>query len=413
VSSLLYVQLGTHTVLAGEGLRTLLESGAAMGSVGGRFANLQDPSATRLNPANLSLQQEAAVMVTAQPWYLQSSFSSTTGRQSSTLDPWKPLGSVYSVTPLAPGITFGIGAGVPFGTSVVWPQNGPLQYLAPYRANLEAYGITPAVGIKLNDTVSVGAGLDILYSRLNLSWSFPWTKVVPGAAIGDMSFAADGWGLGAYGGITLRLTEHQRLAFTGRLPVTVKYDGHFSVSNIPTAASTLFSSNTNFQTEEKFPASIGVGYGVDLTDKLTAGLDYEWIQNSSHQTLPLTVGGGDQKLFPSDHVELRWRDSFLVAGGVEYKLNRAWKLRGGYSFSKSPIPNATFNPTVPTNNMHLFSAGTGYTWGRNTVDFASTFVNMNKREVRDSVNPSLNGASFNGDYKSTATIFTLSYTRKY
>lgn len=393
---------------AAEGVRTLPDSAAALGMAGGRFANLVDPSVTRSNPANLPLLREDALMINVQPWYGQTDFTGLDGRKDSMIEPWKPLGSLYAVMPINDDMTFGLGITAPFGIAISWPRDGAFRYVAPYDAVLQTAAINPAIGVKLSKSVSFGVGLDIFYSRLKLDQAFPWMAVTGApASDGDMTFEGDGWGLGAYAGFTFKLAEHHRLAVTGRLPVKVDYDGDFTISNLPAAVRGVFSERSSFDSEIEHPGSIGVGYGVDVTDKLTFGIDYEWIQNSAHGSLPLNIGS-NQALLPVSELDLDWRDSCTIGAGLEYKLTPAWILRAGYMFSKSPLQDRTYTPSIPTNDRHLFSVGAGYTRGRHTIDFAYSFVPMETRHVNGAATP-----AFDGDYEIEWHVFTLSYTRRF
>jgi long-chain fatty acid transport protein len=379
-----------------------------MGMVGGRLANLHDPSVTRANPANLTLLEETSLMITAQPWYGATDFTGLDGRTDSMNEHWKPLGSFYFVTPLQDDVVFGLGISAPFGISINWPHAGVFRYNAAYDAVLQTAALNPAIGFKLGDSVAVGLGLDIFYSRLKLDQFYPWSAVL-GAPTrdGDMSFEGDGWGFGGYVGLNIKVAEHHRIAFTGRLPVKVEYHGDFSITNTPAALRGMFSSGSDFDSEITHPGSLGAGYGVDISSRLTAGIDFEWIQNSAHDDLPLNIGK-NQALLPADRVLLKWKDSWSLGCGFEYKLTPAWMLRAGYLFSKSPLRDSTYTPSIPTNDRHIVSLGTGYSWGRHSVDAAYSFVPMETRHVRGAATP-----SFDGDYEIEWHVFTVSYTWRF
>ena len=58
-----------------------------------------------------------------------------------------------------------------------------------------------------------------------------------------------------------------------------------------------------------------MGYGVDLTNNVTAGIDFEWANNSVHEFIPLNIGNnqallGAQRL----HLPQKARDDPLVGG---------------------------------------------------------------------------------------------------
>ncbi len=392
---------------AAEGVRTLPDSAEALGMAGGRLANLSDASVTRSNPANLSTLDRPQVMITSQPWYGETDFTGVNGREDSMILPWKPLGSLYAAVPLSDGVTAGLGIAAPFGVSISWPRDGAFRYVAPFDAVLQTAALNPAIGFDLGENLSVGLGLDIFYSRLKLDQYFPWGLLTgrPGTPDGIMEFEADGWGLGAYFGTTLRISDHQRLALTGRLPVTVSYSGDFHIDTVPGAFGAAFANDSRFETEIEHPGSVGVGYGIDLTERLMFGIDFEWIQNSAHDDLPLDIGR-NQALLPADRLVLDWEDSWSIGAGLAYDLDDRWTVRTGYLFSKSPIPDHTFNPAIPTNDRHLFSVGIGYALPKGSIDLAYSFVPMRDRTIRGNQQP-----AFDGDYDITWSVFTLSLTR--
>ena len=45
-----------------------------------------------------------------------------------------------------------------------------------------------------------------------------------------------------------------------------------------------------------FPGSIAVGYGIDVTDRLTLGFDFQWSRNSSHDDIPIDIGNNQALL---------------------------------------------------------------------------------------------------------------------
>ncbi len=376
-----------------------------MGMGGGRFANLDDASVTRSNPANLSSLESPQLMVTLQPWHGDTDFESVTGVEDSMIKPWKLVGSLYGAMPISEKVTAGLGVTAPFGVGISWPRDSPFRYSAPFDALVQTIALNPAVGIEVNERVSVGFGLDILYSDMKLDQAYPWFAAgFEGAKDGGMDLEGSGWGLGAYLGVTVRLTDDFRVAVAGRLPVKIDYDGDFEITNIPEPAAGLFSPESDFETDIENPASIGVGIGWDVNDRLTVGADFEWIQNSSHEDLPLDIGS-NQALLPADRLILDWKDSWTFGVGLEYEVNERFTVRTGYMFSKSPFRERTYSPVVPTNDRHIFTMGLGYAFDESRIDFAYSFVPLEDRSVRNNQDP-----AFNGDYEAFWNVVTLSYT---
>jgi len=330
------------------------------------------------------------------------------GAQDSMIVPWKFTGSSYLTHQLSDKVTAGLGFSAPFGISINWPRQGLFRYSTPYDSVLQTFALNPALGFKITDKISLGLGLDIYYSKLKLDQAFPWAAVVPGSPDGDMTFKGKGWGLGGYMGLNFDIGEKQRLAITGRLPVTVNYDGYFEVSKIPGPVSGVFSQRSRFQSEIEHPGSIGVGYGIDLCERLTLGLDFEWTQNSTHDDLPLNIGTNQALLGGTTTLPLNWKDSISAGTGISYEASDVLTLRAGYLYSESPMNNRTFSPAVPANDRHIFSVGAGYKIGNSTIDFAYSYIAMEDSVVRGALNP-----AYNGNYSYEWSILTLSCTKRF
>ncbi len=404
----LFAAFGLAGARGAEGVRALPDSAQALGTIGGRFAQLDDPSVVRTNPATLVDLVDPAVQLNFQAWHGDTDFTRFDGAEDSMILPWKLLGGLNMVYPISDGVTAGLGISAPFGISINWPRDGVFRYVAPYDAVLQTAALNPALGVRISDKVSLGLGVDVLYSRLKLDQTFPWS-LATGAPFpdGDMSFEGDGWGVGGYFGLNFDLSEDHRVALTGRLPVTVDYSGDFTVTNLPAPMRGAFFSRSDFDSEIEHPGSLGIGWGWDITERLSLGVDFEWIQNSTHDDLPLSVGP-NQALLGTDGIELRWRDSFSTGFGLSYQATENLTLRAGYLYSESPLRDETFIPSVPANDRHIFSIGAGYAWGNDLIDLAYSFMPMEARNVKGASNP-----AYNGSYDFTWNVLALSYTKRF
>tara|TARA_R110000850_G_scaffold239282_1_gene364095 strand:+ start:871 stop:2007 length:1137 start_codon:yes stop_codon:yes gene_type:complete len=378
-----------------------------MGMIGGRLAVLDDASVTRTNPATLARVSGTQVQATYQPWHGKTDFTSPTGAQDSMTKPWKNTGSLYMTHSVNEDLTLGLGLAAPFGVSINWPHEGAFKYSGAYDASLQTVAINPAFGLKINDEVSIGFGLDIFRSDLKLAQKFPWA-LVAGAPVpdGSMEFEGSGWGLGAYFGLNVDFAERHHVALVGRLPVTVDYSGDFNISNIP--APGIAAPTSPFNSEIEHPGSIGVGYAYDISERLTLGIDFEWIGNSSHDDIPLSIGANQPLLGGKTAVPLDWDDSVSFGFGLEYECTEELTLRAGYLYSDSPMNSATYNPSVPADDRHIFSVGAGYNWGQNSIDFAYSLLAMDTSSIAGNVVP-----AYNGTYAYTWDILTLSFTHRF
>jgi long-chain fatty acid transport protein len=390
-----------------EQLSVLPESGAAMGMVGGRLANVADPTALRHSPTMILDIQKPELQLNLGVWRANVSYVSPADEAVRLQDPLKVLGSLYFVHPLKPGeLAFGIGLSTPFGLSFRYPRDSVFRYVMPYSGTLLTVDLTPTVAARINDQIAIAGGLDIVYSSLELKQDFPWRAVtmVPTTPDGEFKFDGDGWGVGGFVSVRIKPTPRQRVTVTGHLPITIHYDGQFRARDLPAALLPLgFTERSNFASRIKYPGKVAVGYGVDVNDKLTVGVDFEWADNSVHKFIPLGIGN-NQPLLGTDRLILKWHDSISVGTGLEWRGIPRTALRAGYMYTETSMPDETFTPAVASNDRHIFSAGVGYKEGAHAVDFAYSFVRMADRHVRENQQP-----RFIGDYKFSWHIFTLSY----
>lgn len=402
--SLLCVSLSGFST---EGLRTLPDTAEAMGMAGGRLILLDDASVVRTNPATLTDIEETTLTVTYQGSHGKADYSGPGGRSDSMIDPWKHTGSVYIAHPISDTLSAGLGISAPFGVAISWPAEGAFRYAGASSVDLKTYAINPALGLKLNDKVSLGVGLDIFKSSLRIQQRFPWA-LVAGAPIpdGNMEFDGDGWGVGGYAAINFDLNDRHRLALTGRLPVSVDYEGDFSITNIPAPGLAL--PGTPFDSDIEYPGSIGVGYAFDVSDRLSVGVDFEWTNHSTHDDLPLNIGLNQALLTGNDSVIFNWKDSITVGIGAEYQWTESLTLRGGYQYADTPMSSATWNPAIPADDRHTLSVGVGYEWGLHSIDFAYSKILMGTTTIGGNLKP-----AFNGNYTSDWDVTTLSYTRRF
>jgi len=393
--------------LRAEGLRTLPDSARAMGMVGGRLATLDDASVVRTNPATLVDLLGTEAQVNVQILHGTVDFDGAFGGQGSMIDPWKLLGSVHLAHPVDERLAFGFGISAPFGIAVSWEPEGPFRYTGAHEASLRTLALNPAVALRLNDHVSLGAGLDLYHSTLELQQRYPWGPLLAAPLPdGTARFRGEGWGAGGYLSVNWDFAERQRLAFAGRLPVSVDYRGSFRIDGIPAPGLAL--PETPFRSEIEHPGSFGIGYRLEATERLTLGIDFEWLGNSSHDVLPLMIGANQPLLGGADAVPLAWKDTVTAGFGLSYQCTEALVLRAGYQFAEAPLSSRTYHPSLPANDRHSLSVGVGYTRGRNTIDLAYTRLLMADSVVNGNLQP-----AFDGSYRHAWDAITVSFTRRF
>jgi long-chain fatty acid transport protein len=104
-------------------------------------------------------------------------------------------------------------------------------------------------------------------------------------------------------------------------------------------------------------------------------------------------------------VPISWQSSWAVEVGATRYLENGLHVSAGYAFIQDSTPTRGFNPLVPDQDMHVFSAGVGGQFEQFTWDATYQFTWGPGR----SVSGSQNGATVAGDYSYAAHALSLSF----
>lgn len=360
-----------------EAFRILPQSASAMGQGGAFTAQADDPSALHYNPAGMTQLQGVQASVGTNLVGGSVSYTSPTGSTirgdvgSSVAMP--PPSNIYFTAKLkdlglsALGDTVvGLGVTSPFGLNIRYPNEAPFSS-AVTAAQLPLLDIKPTVAFKLTDQLSVGLGADIYTfasfigeGRFEQKFTNPG---VPGIPLGtplelNGNDTAAGFNV-SFLYTPIRNEQGKPLVNVGviyRSQATLHLKGEFQANgtHVANATSTLV-------LPQIYSGGIAIWPVRNADREWKLELDIDYVGWKSFRNLDVHLANGTTLPFPQN-----WRNSYVVMLGTEHKWLHVdqlphWEvaLRGGYSRSQSPIPDATFNPTVPESDFHGLSVGLG------------------------------------------------------
>ena len=107
----------------------------------------------------------------------------------------------------------------------------------------------------------------------------------------------------------------------------------------------------------------------------------------------------------------------LVNLGANYQLKESLALLAGYLYGKNPIPDRTFEPSLPCADHHIFSVGMDFKYKKIRFGWAYSFLLYETRNKRNTIDEFPDDGtldpttSANGEYKSEghAIAFGLTY----
>ncbi len=305
-----------------------------------------------------------------------------------------PLPYLYGVMPVGRGISLSLAVNYPYGLTTDWDKDWIGQYYAA-KTNLRCLFVTPSVAYRVNDWLSLGAGLQIARADAELKRSV--TPQVPGLRTKlDGEDTTVGYLLSLF--VKPRKDVRFGVVFRSEVAFDIEGDATYNMS-VPGFSS------TDMSLPLRLPASLQVGVSTTAIDRLTLSFDYLYTWWSTYEALRFHYDSLPGYGIPGIiSVEKDWDDVYALRFGAEYQLNEAWRLRASYVLDKSPIDDDTRDPSLPTNDRHLFSLGAGYTWHNLTVDGAYTYLKMEDSK------PSQATPGLIGTYQGHAHILNVSFS---
>ena len=352
--------------------------GAAASAMSNAFAaQADDPSALHYNPAGMVQLQGLQLMAGAMISGGTTDFTSPTG-MTATGDrngsaAWPPPAHTYITANLKDlgltsleDVSAGIGLTVPFGSLTRWPNDGPFKTATTF-GTLPLLDIKPTIAYKATENLSLGLGADIYtFSGLVGEGHVEKRSVWPG-------------GLGIPAGSKVELSGKDTAAgFNASLLYTAlrNVDGKplANIGIVYRSQSTLHLSGallangaavSDARATLVLPQVItgAIAIWPVRTDerewKLEMDIDY--VGWKSVRNLDVTLANGVRIAQPQN-----WRSTYAVMLGTEYKWLALeslpdWvvALRAGYTNQQNQMPDLTYDPGIPSSDLHIVGGGLG------------------------------------------------------
>jgi long-chain fatty acid transport protein len=225
----------TVAVIAGFFFLFVLISTASAAGPGfsGVTANADSAETAATNPAGMTRIKKPSIYGNPMILYTKSETefnASDTGTKNTISDDgWVAMPGLYYVHPLCDRWVIGIGPNGASGLGTTYDDEWAGRYLIEEWSLLFA-GIAPAVAYRLNDKLSLGASLPIMYSQFELKKAV--YNLDPEAEDGSFKLDMDGWGVGGTFGILYELTDCTRLGVVYRSKVSVTDKGNPEFSGL-------------------------------------------------------------------------------------------------------------------------------------------------------------------------------------
>lgn len=413
-------------------------SAARIGTVfAGNAAIAEDASTIYYNPAGLSRmtgQQFTATGSALRPSVQFSNRGSTssigtrlTGGDGGDAGDWSFVPALYYATDIGRGFRFGIGLQSPFGLKTEYDEGWVGRYQA-LKSELQTIDINPTIAYKLNDSLSLGAGISAQYARVELSRAIDFGSVCVGrlglatcAPLGFLPQARDGrvtlegtnWAYGFNLGVLFAPSDTMRFGLAYRSKIRHDVSGGRARFDkpaglpAPLAAATAFS-DTDAAADIDLPESLNFSAYADLDPRWSVMGDINWTRWSRFNELRVRFANGA----PDSVIREDWRNSVRVGIGVNYRYSGAWKLRGGIAYEQTPVRDELRTANIPDADRTLVGFGVQYKPSRQSAwDFGYAHVFVKDASI-NRADPPLGGTLI-GDYSNDVNILSVQYSHSF
>src|SRR5262245_6984492 len=400
------------------GFLVFQQGARGMGLAGAYAAQSDDPSAIFHNPAGVAFLEGQRLYLGASLVHSQLDFAGTSpfpgpGVTESGDAPLSlPPAFDYSQQ-LSERMVVGVGLHLPFSLRTRW-LNRETSFSGRFiakSAEIQSYSLNPTLAYKLADRLSLGFGLDVRLSSLELERNVavpvnPFTQKIQDAAALRLA-SGQQLGFGFDVGVLAKPSEDLALGASYRHKVKADFTGSAAFTRIATGNAQL-----DTLLDQRLPAGeVPLTLGIEFPSLISLGAQYAWrdwifaagvdFQGwSSFDELELALESRPEL---SRVVEPGYSNSQTYRGGAERRLGDSWTARGGYFFDKTPAPPESVSPLLPAASSHVVALGGTWRSGRTRVDAANWLAFSNERSTEGR-----SREGYDGTYKSFSFSLSIS-----
>ncbi len=353
------------------------QSVSAQGQADAVVARPEDASTLYYNPAGIVHLGRWEVTGGLHVVQLDLEHTTPAGQKQEADDTFLIPHLYFSANPPNSRFAAGLSVNSPFGMGTDWGEKSFARYVAPY-SKLDLMMVNPNVAYQFTEDLSMAAGVDFYTAEATFDRYVPAQMLSPGAPPGmdigtSMETDGDAWGWN----VALLYLLSDRVSFGASYRSKADLDLSGPVKATPALPVSVDSS-----LQMNLPSMVKAGVAWRVTDRLSVELDVDWLEWSRFKNVTVSFS---PPVIPAEVSSRDWDDIVLYSIGAEYALEKGWKLRAGYGYGESPIPDRTYEPGIPRNDVHVVSFGAGKAFGGLDLDVACTFILSEERKVNSDV----------------------------
>ncbi len=440
---------------------SIAELGARAAGMGTAFTSIADDgSALYYNPAGIAfqsgmqMQMDNLVVVGLFRFFPSSTPAGTVvpanGYSNSVRPKFLPVASLYATRQISPNWTFGFGVFTPFGlaaNSTNFNDSDPAsgKYVGRFagtRAKLESFWFQPTLARRVTDNLSLAVGVAFVHTHLLIEQSllnplddaltfgreaakdvFPGVDKEAAARTiarllpeGRSRIAGTSNKPGFNAGLLYKHSRTKtniglmwRSAVTNHLKGKASFAFGTNYTLSPFVGADLLPKafpNQDITGSFTTPATYAIGISNSRFWNSTISVDFRLQDYKRFRSVPLNFGNNednnkDARVPAEKRLFFDFRNSYVIAAGIEKRVGSATAVRAGYIYDYSPVVDKSTGPLFPDANRNSFTVGLSRKAGN--MEFTLFYEAMNFEDRTTNVLD--NAKQFtNGDYRNFAHL---------
>ncbi|MEC6813978.1 outer membrane protein transport protein [Photobacterium toruni] len=284
----------------------------------------------------------------------------------------------YFSRPLTDKATIGIAFGTHFGMRTDLGTDFKAAMFGN-QAEIHTVEINPNLGYKINDQLSVGAGVRYVMASGHFGAAVPTNaslgmlQPLAGKNLKFMEGEDNAWGWQV--GTAWQINANNRIGFSYQSAVKLNLEGHANGIGFDGTGKGSYAGTLPIE----LPASAEIASFHQLNDQWAVHASINWTDWSAFEKLEANIPqlGGSKKIKDEN-----WKDNYRFAVGTTYQATNKLVLRSGIAYDTSAVDEANRTQTIPETDRTWLSVGAGYAWSENlTLDAGFTYIFAKKAHM--------------------------------
>jgi long-chain fatty acid transport protein len=411
-----------------SGFALIEQNASGLGNAyAGQAASAQDASTVFFNPAGLTRITGTQIVVVGNlikplakfdddGTSLTGALQSGKGGEGGDAGDLALVPNFYYARDLTPDLKFGLGVSTPFGLKTEYDKTWMGRFQA-VESELKTINVNPSLAFKLNDTVSLGVGVNAMYIDATLTQMANYSAAIAAATnntvllpnlSGLTTVEGDDWGWGYNLGILFAPTPDLRVGVSYRSRVEMTLEGKVKFANVPAPlVGNARVANGSVTADVTLPDSFSISLFNKLNDRLDLLADVSWTHWSLFDELKVDRSNGANVSTTPEN----WDDTWRVSLGFNYRQNDQLTWRAGLAYDQTPVSDRWRTARIPDEDRTWLAFGLQYA----LTDKSKLDVGYAHLFVKDSsINSTVAGqGTLSGSYENQVDILSAQYTHSF